>query len=132
MFESLSDRLQAVFQKLGSKGRLTEDDVREAMKQVRLALLEADVNFRVVKEFVAKVTEQAIGEEVTKSLTPHQQVIKIVHQELINLLGTENVPLQEARPGPTVIMLVGLQGTGKTTLAAKLALHCARRVSGSC
>lgn len=127
MFESLSDRLQAVFQKLGSKGRLTEDDVREAMKQVRLALLEADVNFRVVKEFVAKVTEQAIGEEVTKSLTPHQQVIKIVHQELINLLGTENVPLQEARPGPTVIMLVGLQGTGKTTLAAKLALHLRKK-----
>ncbi|WP_298817598.1 signal recognition particle protein [Chloroflexus sp.] len=127
MFESLSDRLQAVFQKLGSKGRLTEEDVREAMKQVRLALLEADVNFRVVKDFVAKVTEQAIGEEVTKSLTPHQQVIKIVHQELINLLGTENVPLQEARPGPTVIMLVGLQGTGKTTLAAKLALHLRKK-----
>ena len=122
MFESLSDRLQAVFQKLGSKGKLNEDDVREAMKQVRLALLEADVNFKVVKEFVAKVTEQAIGEEVTKSLTPHQQVVKIVHQELINLLGNDNVPLQESRPGPTVIMLVGLQGTGKTTLAAKLAL----------
>ncbi len=127
MFESLSDRLQAVFQKLGSKGVLTEEDVREAMKQVRLALLEADVNFRVVKDFVAKVTEQAIGEEVTKSLTPHQQVIKIVHQELINLLGAENVPLQEARPGPTVIMLVGLQGTGKTTLAAKLALHLRKK-----
>lgn len=127
MFESLSDRLQAVFQKLGSKGVLTEDDVREAMKQVRLALLEADVNFRVVKDFVAKVTEKAIGEEVTKSLTPHQQVIKIVHQELINLLGTEHVPLQEARPGPTVIMLVGLQGTGKTTLAAKLALHLRKK-----
>jgi signal recognition particle subunit SRP54 len=127
MFESLSDRLQAVFQKLGSKGRLDEDDVREAMKQVRLALLEADVNFKVVKDFVAKVTEQAIGEEVTKSLTPHQQVVKIVHQELINLLGTENAPLEEARPGPTVIMLVGLQGTGKTTLAAKLALHLRKK-----
>ena len=127
MFESLSDRLQAVFQKLGSKGILTEDDVREAMKQVRLALLEADVNLRVVKDFVTKVSEKAIGEEVTKSLTPHQQVIKIVHQELINLLGTEHVPLQEARPGPTVIMLVGLQGTGKTTLAAKLALHLRKK-----
>jgi signal recognition particle subunit SRP54 len=127
MFESLSDRLQAVFQKLGSKGILTEDDVREAMKQVRLALLEADVNLRVVKDFVTKVTEKAIGEEVTKSLTPHQQVIKIVHQELINLLGTEHVPLQEARPGPTVIMLVGVQGTGKTTLAAKLALHLRKK-----
>ncbi|NTV64486.1 MAG: signal recognition particle protein, partial [Oscillochloris sp.] len=127
MFESLSDRLQTVFQKLGSKGKLTEDDVREAMKQVRLALLEADVNFKVVKDFVAKVTEQAIGEEVTKSLTPHQQVVKIVHQELINLLGNDNVPLQESRPGPTVIMLVGLQGTGKTTLSAKLALHLRKK-----
>ncbi len=127
MFESLSDRLQAVFQKLGSKGRLDEDDVREAMKAVRLALLEADVNFKVVKDFVARVTEQAIGEEVTKSLTPHQQVVKIVHNELINLLGVENAPLQEARPGPTVIMLVGLQGTGKTTLAAKLALHLRKK-----
>jgi signal recognition particle subunit SRP54 len=127
MFESLSDRLQSVFQKLGSKGLLTEDDVREAMKQVRLALLEADVNYKVVKDFVARVTEQAIGEEVTKSLSPDQQVVKIVHQELINLLGTENIPLQEARPGPTVIMLVGLQGTGKTTLAAKLALHLRKK-----
>ncbi|MEI6180206.1 MAG: signal recognition particle receptor subunit alpha, partial [Chloroflexales bacterium] len=127
MFESLSDRLQAVFQKLGSKGRLDEADVREAMKSVRLALLEADVNFKVVKDFVAKVTEQAIGEDVTKSLTPHQQVVKIVHQELINLLGVDNAPLQEARPGPTVIMLVGLQGTGKTTLAAKLALHLRKK-----
>lgn len=127
MFESLSDRLQTVFQKLGSKGKLDEDDVREAMKQVRLALLEADVNFKVVKDFVAKVTEQAIGEEVTKSLTPHQQVVKIVHQELINLLGNDNAPLEEARPGPTVIMLVGLQGTGKTTLSAKLALHLRKK-----
>ncbi len=122
MFESLSDRLQAVFQKLGGKGKLTEDDVREAMKQVRIALLEADVNLKVVREFVARVTEKAIGEEVTKSLTPAQQVIKIVHQELIDLLGQANVPLAEARPGPTTIMLIGLQGSGKTTTAAKLAL----------
>ncbi len=123
MFESLSDRLQNVFQKLGSKGMLTEADVREGMKQVRLALLEADVNYKVVKDFVAKVTEQAVGEEVMKSLTPDQQVVKIVHQELINLLGETHAPLVEARPGPTILMLVGLQGTGKTTLAAKLALH---------
>jgi signal recognition particle subunit SRP54 len=127
MFESLSDRLQAVFQKLGGKGKLTEDDVREAMKQVRIALLEADVNLKVVKEFVASVTEKAIGEEVTKSLTPSQQVIKIVHQELMTLLGTENVPLNEVRPGPTVIMLLGLQGAGKTTLAAKLALFLRKK-----
>jgi signal recognition particle subunit SRP54 len=127
MFESLSDRLQSVFQKLGSKGKLTEDDVREGMKQVRLALLEADVNFKVVKDFVAKVTEQAIGEEVTKSLTPAQQVIKIVHRELIELLGQANVPLVEAKPGPTVLLLVGLQGSGKTTLAAKLAMHLRKK-----
>ncbi len=123
MFESLSDRLQTVFQKFSSKGILTEEDVREGMKQVRLALLEADVNYKVVKDFVARVTEQAVGEEVLKSLTPHQQVVKIVHQELVALLGATHAPLAEARPGPTVIMLVGLQGTGKTTLAAKLALH---------
>src|SRR5215468_4645858 len=127
MFESLSDRLQSVFQKLGGKGKLTEDDVREGMKQVRLALLEADVNFKVVKDFVAKVTEQAIGEEVTKSLTPAQQVVKIVHQELVELLGQANVPLAEARPGPTVLLLVGLQGSGKTTLAAKLALNLRKK-----
>ncbi|HNP69628.1 MAG TPA: signal recognition particle protein [Kouleothrix sp.] len=127
MFESLSDRLQTVFQKLGGKGKLTEDDVREGMKQVRLALLEADVNFKVVKDFVAKVTEQAIGEEVTKSLTPAQQVVKIVHQELITLLGSANVPLIEAKPGPTVLMMVGLQGSGKTTLSAKLALFLRKK-----
>src|SRR5262245_18469520 len=128
MFESLSDRLQSVFQKLGGKGKLNEDDVREGMKQVRIALLEADVNFKVVKDFVSKVTEQAIGEQVTKSLTPAQQVVKIVHSELIDLLGKDNVPLVEAKPGPTVLLLVGLQGSGKTTLAAKLALHLRKQV----
>ena len=100
MFESLSDRLQTVFQKLGGKGKLTEDDVRESMKQVRIALLEADVNLKVVKEFVANVTEKAIGEEVTKSLTPAQQVVKIVHDELVSLLGTDSVELIETRSGP--------------------------------
>lgn len=123
MFESLSDRLQTVFRKLGSKGVLTEEDVREGMKQVRLALLEADVNYKVVKDFVKNVTDQAVGEEVMKSLTPDQQVVKIVHNELIQLLGEKNEPLEEAKPGPTIIMLVGLQGTGKTTLAAKLGLY---------
>ncbi len=127
MFESLSDRLQTVFQKLGGKGKLTEDDVRESMKQVRIALLEADVNLKVVKEFVANVTEKAIGEEVTKSLTPAQQVVKIVHDELVSLLGTDSVELIETRSGPTIIMLVGLQGAGKTTLAAKLALFLRKK-----
>ncbi len=123
MFESLSERLETVFKKLGSKGVLTEEDVREAMKQVRLALLEADVNYKVVKDFVSRVTEQAVGEEVMKSLSPHQQVVKIVHQELVHLLGETHVPLEESRSGPTILMLVGLQGTGKTTLAAKLGLY---------
>ena len=122
MFESLSDRLQQVFARLGSKGRLGEADVDEALKEVRRALLEADVNFKVVKDFVARVRERAVGEEITRSLTPAQMVIKIVNDELIHLLGDEPAPLVEARPGPTVIMLVGLQGAGKTTTAAKLAL----------
>jgi signal recognition particle subunit SRP54 len=122
MFESLSDRLQAVFKKLGGRGRLSETDVREAMKQVRIALLEADVSLKVVREFVAAVTEKAIGEDVLKSLTPSQQVIKIVHGELLTLLGGASAPLAEASVGPTVIMLVGLQGAGKTTHAAKLGL----------
>ena len=127
MFESLSDRLQAVFKKLGGKGRLSEEDVREAMKQVRLALLEADVNLQVVREFVAKVSERAVGEEVSRSLTPSQQVIKIVRDELISLLGEAEVPLADATLPPTVIMLVGLQGAGKTTHAAKLALHLRKK-----
>ncbi len=122
MFESLSDRLQQVFSRLGSKGRLGEDDVDEALKEVRRALLEADVNFKVVKDFVARVRERAVGEEITRSLTPAQMVVKIVNDELIHLLGDEAVPLAESKPGPTVIMLVGLQGAGKTTTAAKLAL----------
>ncbi|MCE2852424.1 MAG: signal recognition particle protein [Roseiflexaceae bacterium] len=127
MFESLADRLQAVFQKLNGKGRLGEEDVREAMKQVRLALLEADVNLQVVRDFVAKVSDRAVGEEVSRSLTPSQQVIKIVRNELVTLLGEAEVPLAEATLPPTVIMLVGLQGAGKTTHAAKLALHLRKK-----
>ncbi|GIV97240.1 MAG: signal recognition particle protein [Herpetosiphonaceae bacterium] len=122
MFESLSDRLQGVFAKLGGKGRLTEADVEAGLREVRLALLEADVNFKVVKEFIARVREKAVGEEVLRSLTPAQQVVKIVYDELVHLLGDANVPIADVRPGPTVIMLVGLQGSGKTTTAAKLAL----------
>nr|WP_287045305.1 signal recognition particle protein [Herpetosiphon sp.] len=129
MFENLSDRLTDVFNRLGSKGRLTESDVDAGLREVRLALLEADVNFKVVKDFVARVREQAIGEEVTKSLTPGQQVIKIVHDELVHLLGDANVPINESknREQPTIVMLVGLQGAGKTTMAAKLALYMRKK-----
>jgi len=123
MFENLTDRLQAVFQRLGRRGKLSEKDVQEALREVRLALLEADVHYKVVKEFLGRVREQAVGEEVMRSLTPAQQVVKIVHQELIHTLGEEAVPLTQSSKPPTVIMLVGLQGSGKTTSAAKLALH---------
>ena len=122
MFESLSDKLQAIFDRLGSKGKLTETDVNAAMREVRMALLEADVNFKVVKEFVDHVKERAIGVEVMESLTPAQQVVKIVNDELIELLG-KPAPLNTSGQPPHVIMLVGLQGAGKTTMAAKLALR---------
>jgi signal recognition particle subunit SRP54 len=122
VFESLTDKLQAVFEKLSSKGRLTENDVNVAMREVRLALLEADVNFKVVKDFVDRVKVRAVGAEVMESLTPAQQVVKIVHEELIELLG-KPAPLNTSGAPPQVIMLVGLQGTGKTTMAAKLALR---------
>lgn len=127
MFESLSDRLQNVFAKLGSRGRLSEGDVDEALKEVRRALLEADVNFKVVKDFVARVREQAVGEDITKSLTPAQMVVKIVNDELVHLLGDEAVPLVNAQPGPTILLLVGLNGAGKTTMAAKLALFLRKK-----
>jgi len=120
VFENLSDKLQDVFKKLSSRGRLSEADVDAALREVRLALLEADVNFRVVKDFISRVRERAIGAEVMRSLTPAQQVIKIVHEELITTLG-EPAPLNLSGPSPHVIMLVGLQGSGKTTMAAKLA-----------
>ncbi len=121
-FESLSDKLQNVFKNLRSKGRLTEDDVKAALKEVKLALLEADVNFKVVKQFVKSVQERAVGEEVLNSLTPGQMVIKIVHEELIRLMGSETTELK-LKPSNeiTVIMMMGLQGAGKTTTAAKLA-----------
>lgn len=121
MFETLSDRLQGVFQRLRGRGKLTEADVDAALREVRLALLEADVNFRVVRGFLKALRERAVGAEVMESLTPGQQVIKIVHEELIHLLG-EPVPLTLTGSPPHVIMLVGLQGSGKTTAAGKLAL----------
>jgi signal recognition particle subunit SRP54 len=121
MFESLSDRLQNVFEQLGRKGKLTEADVSTAMREVRMALLEADVNLQVAKDFINRVKERAIGAEVQKSLKPSQQVIKIVHEELIETLGQPG-RLNLSGSTPRVIMLVGLQGSGKTTTAAKLAL----------
>jgi signal recognition particle subunit SRP54 len=120
MFETLSDRLQDVFTRLRGHGRLSEAQVDAALREVRLALLEADVNFRVVKDFVNRVRARAVGEEVMRSLTPAQQVIKIVHEELIVTLGEHTVPLEFAPQPPTVILMAGLQGSGKTTTAAKL------------
>lgn len=120
-FEGLSDKLSAAFKKLRSKGRLTEPDVKEAMREVRLALLEADVNYKVAKDFVATVTERAIGADVLTSLTPAQQVIKIVNDELTSLMGTENIRINFSSKIPTIIMMCGLQGSGKTTHSAKLA-----------
>jgi signal recognition particle subunit SRP54 len=127
MFETLSDKLQSVFGKLNSHGTITEKDLDEAMREVRLALLEADVNYRVVREFLARVRERATGAEILKSLTPTQHIIGIVNEELIALLGKEQVPLNRSPQQPTIVMLVGLQGSGKTTLAAKLALHLRSR-----
>ncbi len=120
-FENITARLQGVFKNLRGKGKLTEKDVRTAMREVRLALLEADVNYRVVKDFVATLTERAIGSEVLESLTPAQQVIKIVHEEMTHLMGESQSKITFASKPPTVIMIVGLQGSGKTTTSAKLA-----------
>lgn len=122
-FDNLSSKLQDAFKKLKGKGRLTEKDIKEAMREVKLALLEADVNFKVVKEFVANVSGKCVGEDVLESLTPAQQVIKIVNEELTNLMGESESKLTYSSSGITVFMLVGLQGAGKTTMAGKLALH---------
>ncbi|MBP2662998.1 MAG: ffh [Firmicutes bacterium] len=126
VFESLADKLQQTFKKLRGKGKLSESDVAEALKEVRMALLEADVNFKVVKDLVAKIKERAIGQEVLESLTPAQHVIKIVNEELTNLMGGTQSRIAIASRPPTVIMLVGLQGAGKTTTAGKLA-HLLKR-----
>ena len=123
MFEALSDKLTGVFQKLGRRGRLTEKDVDEALREVRVALLEADVNFKVARDFIAKVKTRAVDISVLESLTPGQQVVKIVNEELVAILGGAQAKLETASAPPTIVMLVGLQGSGKTTTAAKLALH---------
>ena len=120
-FESLTDKLSNVFKRLRGKGRLTEADVKEAMKEIKMALLEADVNFKVVKSFVAQVTERAVGQDVMESLTPAQMIVKIVNEELTALMGGGETKLAISPAPPTVVMLVGLQGAGKTTNGAKLA-----------
>ena len=120
-FEGLTEKLSAAFKRLRGKGRLTEADVKEAMKEIRMALLEADVNFKVVKQFVASVTERAVGSDVLESLTPAQMIVKIVNEELTSLMGGENTKLTISPKPPTVVMLCGLNGAGKTTNGAKLA-----------
>ena len=123
-FESLSDKLASVFKKLRGKGKLTEQDIKDAMREVRMALLEADVNYKVAKDFIAGVTQRAMGQEVMESLTPAQQVIKIVNDELTELMGgSEAARIHIKSKPPTVIMMCGLQGAGKTTHTAKLAIH---------
>jgi signal recognition particle subunit SRP54 len=121
MFENLSDRLEGVFKKLRGHGKLTEENIGEALREVRGALLEADVNFKVAKDFIANVTAKAVGREVSKSLSPGQQIIKIVHEELVELLGGTTQPIKLDGRQPVVIMMAGLQGSGKTTTAGKLA-----------
>lgn len=121
MFSSLSEKLQDVFKRLKGKGKLTEKDIKDAMKEVKLALLEADVNYKVVKDFINTVTQKAVGEEVLESLTPAQQVIKIVYDEMVNLLGGSDTKLTFSPSGFSIYMMVGLQGSGKTTTAGKLA-----------
>ena len=140
-FESLTQKLGNIFKKLRGKGKLSEADVKQAMREVRIALLEADVNFKVVKELISKITERAIGHEVMESLTPAQQVIKIVNEELTLLMGSKQSRIDFSKD-ITTIMLVGLQGSGKTTTAGKLGncfpktekanIGCCRYLSASC
>ena len=120
-FEGLSEKLSAAFKKLRGKGRLSEADVKEAMREIRLALLEADVSYKVVKQFIAQVTERAVGSDVLEALSPAQTIIKIVNEELTALMGGTSTKLEISSKPPTVVMLVGLQGAGKTTNSAKLA-----------
>ncbi|MCX5911004.1 MAG: signal recognition particle receptor subunit alpha, partial [Deltaproteobacteria bacterium] len=120
MFDSLTEKLGSVFKKLRGHGKLSEENINEALKEVRLALLEADVNFKVVKDFIDRIRARAVGQEVLNSLTPAQQVVKIVHEELISLMGGVNPGLALSYKPPIPFMLVGLQGSGKTTSAAKL------------
>ena len=121
MFDTLQDRLTATFRSLRGKGKLSDADINESLREIRIALLEADVNLSVVRDFIAAIRQRAQGEELSKALNPAQQVVKIVNEELIAILGGETRELRLAKKPPTVIMLAGLQGAGKTTLAGKLA-----------
>ena len=123
MFDRLTEQLEQVFKQLRGHGKLSERNIEEALREVRRALLEADVNYKVAKDFIARVREKAVGQEVMRSLTPAQQVIKIVHQELIELMGVQIAPMHLAQVPPMIVMLTGLQGSGKTTAAAKLGVH---------
>src|SRR2546426_1058476 len=123
MFSTLTDKLSNVFRNLTGKGRIAEENVREAMHDVRTALLEADVNFKVVKDFTERVLEKAQGQEVIKSLKPGEVFVKIVYDELVNLMGPVDTQIYFVQPGPTVIMMCGLQGSGKTTTCGKLAMY---------
>ena len=116
LFSGLSEKLNHIFSKLKSRGKLTELEIKQAMREIRIALLEADVNFGVVKDFIARVSEKAVGEQILKSLTPGQQVVKLVNDQLIELMGSTNSKLEVSSKPPTVIMLCGLQGAGKTTM----------------
>src|SRR5262250_1414170 len=127
MLDSLSARLTTILDRLGGQGRLSEDNIQEALREVRVALLEADVNFKVVRGFIDRVKTKAVGQDVLKSLTPAQQVVKVVHEELVELLGGSGHRLAAAAHPPTVVMLIGLQGSGKTTTAAKLARMYAKQ-----
>src|SRR4030095_1351814 len=120
MFETLSDKLQRIFKNLRGEGKLSEQHLDEALKEIRMALLEADVNFKVVKQFTDTIREKALGQEVLQSLSPGQQVVKIVRDELVEILGGSNVRVNFSSQPPTVVMLVGLQGSGKTTSSGKL------------
>ncbi|MCI0471734.1 MAG: signal recognition particle receptor subunit alpha, partial [Candidatus Aminicenantes bacterium] len=126
MFGELIDKFDDIFKKLRGAGKLTEKNIKDSLREVRRALLEADVNYKVTKEFISKTEESAIGEKVLKSIEPGQQIIKVVHDELIRLLGAKVEPLAPIDKSPTVYMLCGLQGSGKTTLSGKLALQAKR------
>src|SRR6478752_8066237 len=123
MFDTLTDKFNGIFRSLSGRGKISEENIREAMREVRTALLEADVNFKVVNDFVDHVIAKALGQEVIKSLQPDQLMVKIVYDELVNLMGPVDTQIYFVQPGPTVIMMCGLQGSGKTTTCGKLAMY---------